>query len=1148
MNLTVRRLLAPAGAFALIAATAHAQTTTARLSGTITDGSGAVVGNAHIFVQNLATGEDRHTDADSAGTYVLVSLKPSEYSFRATAPGFSSIQLARVTLQVGQEFVWSPRLAVSSDSVIVTVEAGDLSVLDTSSARIGGNVSQQEIEQLPLNGRQISQLYLLTPGATNTGTGNFDNIHFSGRAVEENILRIDGIEAGSIISQSPGNLNGEITSVFRLQQSLEAVQEFRVDSSSYPAELGTGTGGQISFLSKSGTNKVHGSAFEYLRNDYADARNTFNVTGSKKFRLDQFGGSLGGPLVGDRLFAFGSYEGLRQVYVQPYSQSTLSSYSRSLVPALSPIAALLAAFPSEPGSAAAEAGNTVNGVVTPIRSVAVSVNGQNRIQEDFGDVRFDYRINDRFSAYARYNRDQGNSTQVQDASLSQFGQIDVPQNGVLALNQVLSPRIFNETKIGFNSSKQRVLGISGPSPNADLSRTRIAVAGLTNVGALISLSSSFNGVGAPYTAQSYSYIDNFSVVIGRHNTKFGVEARPLSLYNDQIGGTTYTYNAITDFTGDPTLSTPLTPNRPAQIQFFGNLSDTSPFTGLSGNAHLRQEYYIGYAQDEWKMLPNLTLSYGMRYEYYSPLHELRNKDVVFSIPLGTILPGYAGDWYRVSKKNFGPRLGLTFAPDMLRQKTVLRAGAGIFYGPGQTEDQLQPEANDRVSTTFAASAGKAYPINPATDVYATYNINNPNLNFQPRAYAADYVLPERVATYTLSVEQQLPYKLQLMVAYVGSVGRNLFQRSITNTVTGVYQAAGTGAGTAIRQFTAGAVPTTFVNGVPNNLAVAAAGTNRFAEIDYKTSHGSDSYNSFQSTLQRRFNGGLSFGAQYTFAKELGTTSGSNEATTAADPFDFSTEYGRGTNDIRHSMNASALYDLPFGHGKNFRMHGIADAILGGYQMGGIVNLRSGLPIDVLITRPDLAFVGIPGSVIAGRVFSAPVVTGGVVQTQAVVNVPGGGNSRNIRRPDVVAGVSPYLNKYVTTGTTTNFSYLNPAAFSVPAPGTFGNARRNGYDGPGLAQLDLTLAKTFAIFERTHLELKGEAFNILNHPNLANPGTVRLTQGIPTSATTAGTIQPGTPFTGPGTAGSSFGNESATVGNQVGIGTNRQLQISARVTF
>ncbi len=1106
---------------------ASAQTTTARISGTVTDATGAAVGRAHITVHNTRTNQDRATDADAAGAFAVLSLPPSDYTLRASAPGFGPNELPVFTLEVGQEFVWTPKLKVSADSTTVTVEAGDLTTLDTSSARIGGNVTEREIEQLPLNGRQISQLYLLTPGATNTGTGNFDNIHFSGRAVEENILRLDGIEAGSIISQSPGNLNGEITSVFRLQQSLEAVQEFRVDSSSYPAELGTGTGGQISFISKSGSNQLHGSVFEYIRNDYFDARNDYiPAPGNTKFRLNQFGGSLGGALIKDKLFAFGAYEGLRQVYTSPFTQSTISNYARTLVTAaLQPV---LAAYPNDPGNLATEQAAGIN-------TVLVTAIGQNRIQEDFGDIRFDYRLNDRYSFYARYNRDQGNSSQVQDASLSRFGEVLVPQNGVLAFNQVLNAKTFNETKFGFNSVKERVTGTAGPSPNANLSASRIAVAGLTNVGALISLSSSFNGIGAPYTAQSYSYIDNFSRVIGSHNTKFGVEVRPLSLYNDQIGGTTYTYNSLTAFEM----------NAPAMIQFYGNLSDPSPFTGLSGNAHLRQEYYIGYAEDEWKARPNLTFSYGLRYEYYSPLHELRNKDVVFSIPLGTILPGYAGDWYGSSTKNFGPRFGMTFSPDMFHQKTVIRAGAGIFFGPGQTEDQLQPEANDRVQTTF--TTGKVYPINPATDVYATYNINSPTLNYQPRAYAANYVIPERVGTYTVSVEQELPSKLQFMVAYVGSVGRNLFQRSITNTITGVFQNPATGAGTAIRQFTVGGTPTV-VNAAGTITTPGAAGTNRFAEIDYKTSHGADSYNSVQSTLQRRYNSGFSFGAQYTFAKELGTTSGSNEATTTGDPFDFSTEYGRGTNDIRHYLNASALYDLPFGHGRKFGLNGFKDELLGGYQIGGILNVRSGLPIDVLITRPDLAYVGNAGTAIAGQVFSAPVLTAGVVQTTAVVNVPGGGNTRNIRRPNVVPGVSPYLNRYVTTGTTTNFSYLNPAAFSVPAPGTFGNARRNGYDGPGLAQFDLTLAKTFRLVERTSLELKADAYDIFNHANLANPGTVRLTQGIPAAPGAANTVQPGTPYTGLAAAGTSFGVEGNTVGQQVGIGTNRQLQLSARITF
>ena len=1072
---------------------AFAQTTTARLTGTVTDPSGSTVPNAIVTITNEATGQVRTVTTNGSGLFIVVSLPPATYDVTISASGFAQQMQRNLVLAVGQEVTRDIRLSLAGSEAVVTVNASNTVDLDTSSAKIGANIPEREIQELPINGRQISQLYLLTPGATNAGSGTFDNIHFSGRAVEQNIIRLDGIEATSIIDTSPGNLNGELTSLFRLQQSLEAVQEFRVDSSNYPAELGTGTGGQISFITRSGSNNLHGSAFEYVRNDVFDARNYFNrrntANNSPKFRLNQFGGSIGGPIVKDKLFFAAVYEGLRQVWSVPYSATTLSAAQRAAItnPQLTP---LLAAFPI--------ANNGATGVISV---------GQNRIQEDFGHIRFDYKLNDRFSLYARYNRDQGVSSQVQDASLSRFNQVEVPQNGVLAFNQVWSSHLFNETKFGYNGIKMRVQGISGSSPNANLSASRIAIAGLTNIGSLISLSSSFNGVGAPYTGQSYSYIDNLSYVIGNHNTKYGVEIRPLSLYNNQIGGTTYTYNSVTDFTN----------NNPSQIQFFGTLSDRSPFTGLSGNAQVKQAYYIGYAQDEWKIKSNLTLSYGLRYEYYSPLHEVRNKNVWFDIPTGTIIPRYTGNWFG-SNQNFGPRLALTFAPKALDNKTVLRIGGGTYYGPGQTEDQIQPEANDRVTRTF--TSGKVYPINPQTDVYATYDINSPTLGYQPRAYMPTYKIPERVVSYTASIQQELPGGFQFMVGYVGSQGRNLFLRSITNLITGVTQNGTTGAGTAVRQF-----------------------GGRFAEIDYKTSGGTDHYHALQTTLQRRFANGLSMGAQYTWAHELGTSSGSNEATTAQAPLQIygaRGEYGRGTFDIRNSLNVSTLYSLPFGKGKMFDLGGIGNTVAGGWQLGGILNFRSGLPMDVLITRSDLAYVGRAGTAVAGQTFSSPVVTGGVVQTTAVVNVPGGGNSRNIRRPNLVPGASPFLKN--------GLQFLNPAAFTTPATGTFGNSRRNDYTGPQLTQLDLTLSKEFAFTERVGFKFQADAFNIMNHANFANPGTVRLPQSIPTAPGAANTIQPGTPFSTTSNGIGSFGQLTSTVGNQVGLGAQRQIQLSGRINF
>ncbi len=1125
---------------AVICIPSFGQMTTARLIGTVTDQSGAVISNATVTVKNTRTGQSRTVTTNGDGLYIIPSLVPSEYDVKVTASGFADAEATGVTLAVGQELVKDIALPVAGSSTSVMVDAGQIIALDTSSARIGANVASREIEDLPINGRQVSQLYLLAPGATNVGSGNFGEIRFSGRAVEQNVLRLDGVEATALISAVPGNLNGEANSIFRLQQSLEAIQEFRVDSNSYPAEMGTGTGGQISFVTKSGGNMFHGSAFEYVRNDFFDARNTFNrrntANNSPKFRLNQFGGSVGGPIIKDKLFFFGVYEGLRQYWNVASTGNTISNYTISRIPVNSPIRNLVAAYPLDPNPIAIEqpgvtfTDGTVNGA-TGRELVSVSRAVPYSLTENFAAARFDYHINDKYSVYARFNRDQGTANSTQDPAGGLTQNKYIPQNAVIALNQVLSGSMFNETKIGLNYVKTRVNGVSGASPNADLSASLFSIANAVKPGGLVTTSSSFTGRGAPYTGWSISPIDNFSIIKGNHNLKFGFESRIIKIYNDQLGGTQYTFNSVTNFVN----------NTPDQTAFNGDLSALSPFSGLSGVAQMRQNYYIGYAQDEWKLKPTLTLSYGVRYEYFQPLHEVNDKYVFFDMTSGTLyssgrvsaFPKYNKSWFGSSTKNFGPRVGLTWAPASLHNNTVVRLGAGIFYGPGQTEDQVQPEANDRVGRTLTGAAG-AYPVN-TTALLAGFDANNLS-GFQPRAYAPYYHLPERIATYTFSIQQQLPGQMQLMVGYVGSQGRNLFLRSITNRIVSVNTNASTGAGSAVREF-----------------------GSRYGEIDYKTSGGTDHYHALQSTLQRRFKQGLSLGMQYTWAKELGTTSGSNEASTAQNPYDFRMEYGRGNFDIRHSLNVSVLYDLPVGRGKAVDFGTLGNAVAGGWQMGGIVNFRSGLPIDVLATRPDIAYVGTPVSgSYAGNVYSAPVLdsscpgyTNGTttvnagVCTTAVVNVPGGGNTRNIRRVNLVAGVNPYTN--------VGKQLLNPAAFTLPAPGSFGTLRRNGLNGPSMAQLDMTLEKTFALTERVKFNFKAEAFNVFNHANYAVPGTIRFAQGIGTGGTKTSTntisagVQPGQAYS-TGTAGSNWGTLTSTVGNQVGQGANRQIQLSGRINF
>lgn len=1105
----MKRLLV-LGVLALLASiAAYAQYDRGRITGVVTDSSGGVLAGAKVTITNQKTGEEREATANQQGYYVVTSLLPTQYTVKATAAGLSPAEVKDVTLAVGQQRAVDLSLNPSGVAESVTVSSGELVQIDTSSARIGANVSEREVQSLPLNGRQLSQLYLLAPGAVNQGSGAFDDIRFSGRANQQNVVRYDGIEGSAIIDSSPGNMNGESPSLFRLEQSLENVQEFRVDSSNYPAEYGMGTGGQISVITKSGANDFHGSLFNYFRNSFFDARNYFNTKPQQQapLRLNQYGGSVGGHIIKDKLFFFASTESLRQRVYVPLVQSTLSDYARSIAdPAVRP---LLAAFPTP---------TRISDPSNPTRLLdIVEKTFPSSVDEYSGNFRLDYRVNDNHSVYFRYFRDQGSAFVPYDASGSALETSIVPQNAVAALNSVLKPNLINEFKVGLNAYKTRYNGIAPVVPGVDFSGLALNISGSVALGGIAGQSSSAgivtptglnransasNGRGQPYTNYSLSFIDNLSWIKGNHSTKFGVEIRPIRLYTDRLGGTTYTYNSVQDFLA----------NNLGQVQVLGDVSAPSPWNnGETGIRLAKQEYFGAYAQDEWKIRPNITLNYGLRYEYYTPMREDRNLDVLFNIVTGQIDPSDQS-FYRSSKLNFAPRLGLTWAPETFHNKTIFRIGGGYNYGAGQTEDQIQPIESDRASRTLSGSSSVKYPVDP-TAILAGFDINSPTLGFQPRAYAPGYQIPEKILSYTASVQQEFAGAV-LTVAYVGSQGRNLFLRSISNKITGVATNPVTGAAIITREF-----------------------GNRFAEVDYKTSGGTDHYDSMQVTFSRRFSKGLTVSSQYTWGHSIGNTAGSNEARTAANNYDFDADWGNNNFDVRQSFNFSTLYELPFGKGRRFDFGDSkkADLLLGGWQLGGTVNARTGVPIEVNITRPDVVYQDNRN----GAIYSSPVVVGGVVQTTAIINTPGGGSSRNVRRPDVVPGVDPLLK-------TSRGYVINPAAFAVPQPGTFGNLARNALAGPGLAQLDLTLAKKFSITERTNVELRAEAYNILNHPNFANPAA-RLNQGLPTGPTTSNSIQPGQAFN-QGAAGSSFGLLSSTVGNYIGQGTNRQLQFALRFNF
>jgi hypothetical protein len=1105
------------------AGAALAQSDQGRIVGTVHDQSGAVVPGANITIKNDRTGETRTTTSTDTGQYIVTALKPSFYTISVDKAGFARMDYTNMQVSVGQELTLDIDLQPKKVDETVTIVGNQEPITSTANAVIGANVNEREVGGLPINGRQLSQLYLQAPGSLNSGSGTFGDIRFSGRAVQQNAIRFDGVEGTAIIDASPGNLNGEIPSPFRLQSSLENVQEFRVDSNNYPAEFGTGTGGQISVVTKSGGNQFHGSLFEYLRNDKLDARNFFDLAEKSKLRLNQFGGSLGGPVIKNKFFFFFNYEGYRLRSGVNFVEAVPSSavFARA-VPAIRP---LLDGFRG-PGAV------ILAGASTNADFDIAQLNANNTVNENSVGLRLDYRIHEKHSTYLRFFRDQGDNDQPEGVTGRRATVKSVPQNGVFALQSSLSAAIINEFKFGYNGALTRVNGVAPVINGVDFSNITVNISGsvantgiagqgstsgIAIPGGLLRQNSATNGRGAPYTPYSLSFIDNLSWVKGDHNIKFGFETRLIRLYTDRQGGITYTFSNLNDFLA----------NRGQSVQLLGDVSAPSVFNNnATGNRKAEQEYHIGFAQDEWKLRPNLTFSYGLRYEYYTPLRETRDLNVQFDLVNGVILPP-SRDFYQSKKTNFGPRVALTWSPNpggsgfFGGNRTVLRGGFGIYYGPGQTEDLIQPIESDRISTTLT---GGSYPADVSALV-ANF-VNNPNnRQFQPRAYSPDYNVPERVFQYSFSIQQELLNKMVLTAAYVGSQGRNLFLRSVTNQIAEVRtNPTPTGNAIIIREFDI----------VQGNTILRP-----FAEIDYKTSGGHDSYNALQVSLARRFNTGLTLNSQYTFSKSYGNTAGSNEALTSGNiarvsseapaggrTADFDYDNGYNNFDVRHTFNLSAIYALPIGKGRAFLndLSGVGQALLGGWEVGAILNARAGLPLDVRVVRPDVVYMDA-----AGNVFSSPASG-----RSAVINTPGGGASRNVRRPDLLPGVDPYLDK--------DRAFLNPAAFAIPKPGTYGNLTRNLLRGPGFTQFDVIVNKKFSITETSHLDFRAEIFNLFNKTNFGNPPTT-----LPNVLGTAtNQLQPRQAFTA--TAAGNFGVLNRTVERTVGLGTNRQIQFALRYTF
>ena len=1032
----------------------HAQQTEARIIGSVLDASKAVLPGATVVVTSKSTGAVRETVTDSDGRFTITSLAPGAYTVRVELPGFEPKQYD-VVLGVGQIETVGAELGLAGLTEQVTVSA-QAPVLDVSSARTGVNVSPVEIKSLPVNGRNFANLMTLSPGATSDGNGGWASVRFNGKSNQQNYISFDGVDGTFVWDASPGYLSAT-GSQFRLQTSMESVAEFRVNAGLAPAESGLGSGGNITVISKSGSNAFRGSVFEYRRDDALDAASKYDNK-KQPLSMDQYGGSIGGPLKSNKTFFFASVENLRQRTGLSFTEAVPSAEARRRIIAGEPVGSGSGQSPTRTQAVAPLLNGFPLGQV-PTSNVLVdlaTLTAQAEQRETALSLRVDHRFTNNQSLYARWQFSDGRvDTPDRTVTPRRVLAKERPQNVVLNHQGIAGANLVNEVKVGLNlpSTSATAFGPAGYDPvgvslSGSFTSSSIDARGTTGIarsGLLIRATSASSTTGSVFDPRSLSFQNTTTWTRGAHTIKGGGEYRTIQSDFQFLGSTEITYNSINDFID----------NRPNQVA----VNQDSPVFKP------QQFYAIGFFQDSWRASEKLTLELGLRYDYYSVVKEANGLAKPFFVEENEFGSADNG-FYNPDRNNFAPRLSAAY---QLGDKTVVRSGFGLYYGPGQFEDRIQPIENyidrARVQASDIPSNGLAYPVSSAT------LRNLLSIRGYTHEYPAEYNIQ-----YGASVSRELPGDINLTVGYTGSQGRDMFLRGVGNVLD----------------------PVTRLRPVPS-----------YGQIDFKTGGcvddislasrydisgcGRATYNALQVSASRRFRGGFTGGMQYQYSRNRGTTQGSNEAVTAMNTFDFESDYGINPQDIPHTFNGSMTYQLP------------GDGIFtGGWRVGAIVNSRSGVPINVTISRPDNV----------------------TVSGATVTNIPGG-NSRGTQRPDLVPGVDPYLNSG-------GVRWLNPAAFATPQPGTFGNLPRNFLRGPSFAQADMVLSKDLRLGSSQALQLRLEVFNIVNRLNYESPAA-NLPNGTP-----------GVPFTD--AQAGTFGYMLGPLNRTVGLGTARQTQVSIRYAF
>ena len=715
----------------LVLLAAHAQVDRAGMNGTVTDSAGEPIPGVNIVAVQPSTGLKRTATSSAEGTYDIPQLPVGTYSVTFTQGGFAPFTIDNVLQTVGLTRTLNATLKVVG--IVQTVQvSGDMTPLDETSAAVGERIDRNQVQNLPLNGRNWATLTALVPGGIDSGGSNQRTIRFADRGLDDNNFTYDGVDATNILNQAQ-------QPYVRLAIPTESIQEFRVQSMLFTAENGSTPGGQMAVTSNSGTNQFHGTVFDYLRNDVFDARNPFdylNPTYAKPpFRLNQFGGAIGGPIVRNKTFFYVTYEGIRQSLGQTLIGTVPTDAFRAQVAAESPaLIPVLNAYPK---------GQTnLTGQVAQYTAEGSQIDNENS-----GMLRLDQIFTQKTTAYLRFNVDAAITTVPLGSSGLYLGDLQQstsrPVNGALEVLHIFSNNWVNEAKFGFNRSTADRTNVSTlGSPYS------VAVPGFTK------LNTNQTNIGVGNT---FGWIDNVTWVHGKHTVKFGGEVRQVQLNQGNTANGTITYSSLANFAA--------------------NLVNTATYASELPVNGLRKTQFFAYIQDEYKVTPALTLNLGLRYQFFNRFYESQNRAIPFDF--ATCGPhGFCGARAEFSRPNvldFDPRVAAAWAPSALGGKTVFRAGVGTYHGDGQLDDQNLPIANEvaRYSLSSKTIPNLSYPIDPFLPL--TPGIVSPRDMYRLRN-------DMYVTAWGVSVQQQLARNLVGTVSYAGSAGTYLLTTSYINLI------------------------------------------------------------------------------------------------------------------------------------------------------------------------------------------------------------------------------------------------------------------------------------------------------------------------------------------------------------------------------